>query len=398
MNASRHVRLMLLVAVVLVVLQGSSLWAIPTVAVGGCRPAFPTYPTITAAITGAPAGANVLVCPGTYTEQITINKNLAIIGVSNGNSALPAIVPPAGGLLQNATAYSVSSGFLSGAALAAQIIVSPGTTATISNVSLDATNNGIPNCGPLVVGIYFPDSAGTVNHVAFRNQTSTCYFNGFDGLMNYPQGDGVLVQSDNALPANVNVWSSSFHNSGWMAVHGDGLGATVQIKGSTAIGPGITYGNGILVEGSASASLIQGNYESNFLGNGQPTGFWGILLNGCAGGTVVNNNVVSNSANGVVVVCNGNTITGNKVFTSEGDGIQVCGSNNLVQSNVINDSGGAGVNLVQGCLATNNTVTGNSVDGACAGVLVGADAVGNTVSPNNLFNVKFLLLSGPSCS
>ena len=398
MNIRRDVQLALFLAVVLIVLQGSMLWATPTVAVGSCRPAFPSYTTITAAIAGAPAGANVAVCPGTYTEQITVTKDLNFSGVSIGNSGNPTIAPPAAGLVQNTTAYSVPSGFLSGAALAAQIIVSPGITANFTDLTIDATNNNVANCGPLIVGIYFPDSAGIVNHVAFRNQSATCFFDGFAGVMNYPQGDGVLVQSDNTVPANVHIWNSAFHNAGWMAIHADGLGATVEIKSNTAIGPGITYGNGILVEGSASASLVQSNYESNFLLNGQSTGFWGILLNGCTGGTVVNNNVVSNSSSGVVVECNGNTVTSNKIFTSSGDGIQVCGSNNLVQANLVNDSGGAGVNVVQGCLAQNNTITGNTVNGACTGLLVGTDASGNTTSPNSLFNVKSLFLSGSGCS
>ena len=397
MNIRRDVRLTLFFVVGLLVLPGSMLWATPTVAVGSCRPAFPSYPTIAAAIAGAPSGANVAVCPGIYTEQVTVTKDLSFSGVSIGNSGNPTIAPPAGGLVQNATSYSISSGFIFASPLAVQVMVNPGITANFTDLTIDATNNNVANCGPLVVGIYFPDSAGIVNHVSFRNQSSTCFFNGFAGSMNYPQGDGVLVQSDNTIPANVHIWNSSFHNGGWMAIHADGQGATVEIKSNTAIGPGITYGNGILVEGAATASLVQNNYESNFLVNGQPTTFWGILLNNCSGGTVINNNVVSNSNNGVVVYCSGNTVTSNKIFTSTGDGIQICGSNNLVQSNLINDSGGAGVNILQGCLAQNNSVVSNQVNGACTGLLIGTDASGNTTSPNSLFNVKSLLLSGSSC-
>jgi parallel beta-helix repeat protein len=396
MKAKRNLCLMSVIG--LVVLHGSILWATPTVAVGTCRPTLPQFPTITAAITGAPDGGTILVCPGTYPEQVTIYKNLTITGISSGNSGLPVIVPPAGGLVQNATSYNVSSGFLGNAALAVQIIVSPGMTANINNLSLDATNNNLPDCGPIPVGIYYADSSGTVNHVAVKNELATCTFNGFAGVMAYPWGDGVFVQSDGSQPAVVSVLASSFHNVGWMALHADNTGATVTLKNNTAVGPGITYGNGILVESGAAATAVTNNAESNALLNGQPTGFWGILLNGCAGNSIVNNNVVSNSSAGIVAYCSGNTIANNRVFDSQGDGIQVCGSGNTIQGNTINDSGEAGVNLLQGCADQNNIVSGNLVDGACTALLVGTDAVSNTTSPNSLHNTKYLLLSGSSCN
>lgn len=216
--------------------------------------------------------------------------------------------------------------------------------------------------------------------------------------MAYPWGDGVFVQSDGTLPASVTVENSSFHNVGYMGIHADGSDASVSIKSNTVEGPGITYGNGILVEGGAGAPAVTGNYESNALSNGAPTGFWGILLNSCAGGSVVTANVISNSSVGIVAECSGNTIASNKIFASSSDGIQVCGSNNKVQSNVINDSVGAGVNLVQGCLTQNNIVSANTVNGACTGVLQGTDGSGNTIGPNSLYSVKYLVLSGGSCS
>ncbi len=287
-----------------------------TIVVGSCKPTLPNYPTLTAAIAGAPDGGTIQVCPGSYTEQVVINKNLTINGISSGNSQLPTIVSPAGGLVQNATTYNVTSGFLQNAAVAAQVIVSPGMTVSFSDITLDATNNNLPNCGPVPMGIYYSDSSGTLNHVLLRNHLSTCYFTGFAGAMAYPQGDGVFVQSDGALPASVTVENSAFHNVGWMCVHADGADASVSIRNNTFEGPGITYGNGILVEFGAGSATVTGNYETNALYNGAVTGFWGILLNACAGGTVVTSNVVSNSSEGIVAECNGNTISSNRIFAS----------------------------------------------------------------------------------
>lgn len=369
-----------------------------TTAVGTCRPDLAHFDNFSDAIPGTPDGGTILVCPGTYAEQIIVNKNLTISGTQSGNTGLPVIVPPPGGLVQNTVSYNVSSGFLQNARLAAQIIVSPGMTVTIRNIALDATNNNIPNCGPVPVGIYFQASSGTVNHVAFKNQLKTCFFNGFAGLQNYPDGDGVFVQGDGVLPAVVSVLNSSFHNVGWMAVHADGPGANITLKNNTAVGPGQTYGNGILVEDGAGAAAVTNNSESNALVNGQVTGFWGILLNNCAGNSLVNSNTVSNTQIGIDATCSGNTISGNWIFNSEIDGIDICGSGNTVNGNTINDTVQAGVNLVQGCAAQNNLVYNNTVDGACTGVLAGADATSNSLGPNTLFNTKFLQLTGNSCN
>ena len=386
-----------LLCIIAVVTIGASTASADT-ALGTCRPDLPSYDNFSDAVSGTPDGNTIFVCPGTYAEQITVFKNLTISGLQSGNSGLPVIVPPAGGLAQNDVTYNVPSGFLRNASIAAQIIVNPGFTLTINNVSLDASNNKIPNCGPVPVGIYFGNSSGTVNNVAFKNQTATCFFNGLAGLQNYPQGDGVFVQSNGSLPAVVSLQSNSFHNPGWMAIHADGGGANVGVQGNTAVGPGITYGNGILVEGGATASAITNNYESNSLPNGQTTGFWGILLGSCAGNPLVDSNVLSNTQIGINVSCSTSTITNNTIFNSLQDGVDICGSGNTVQNNTINDSGVAGVYLVQGCASKNNLVNSNTIDAACVGELAGTDALNNSIGPDTLINTKYLFLNGSSCS
>ena len=44
--------------------------SLAAVTVGTCRPSENKYTTISAAITAAPAGGVINVCPGTYAEQI----------------------------------------------------------------------------------------------------------------------------------------------------------------------------------------------------------------------------------------------------------------------------------------------------------------------------------------
>jgi parallel beta-helix repeat protein len=381
--------LRLFVVAVVVVLCTISLSA--ATAVGNCRPDLPSFDTFADAIAGTPTGGTINVCPGTYAEQFTITKNLTINGIASGNGGLPVVVPPAGGLLQNIVTYNVPSGFIGNRLIAAQVIVNPGLTVNIRNISIDATNNNLPNCS-VPVGIYFADSSGTVNHVVFRNQLTLC------NAATNPQGDAVLVQSDGTLPAVVSVLNSSFHNPGWMAMHADGAGADVTLKNNTAVGPGATSGNGILVESGAGATAITNNTESNALPNNQGTGYWGILLNGCAGNSLVNTNTLSNTQVGIYVSCGTNTVSGNTVFNSQLDGIVVCGSGNTVNGNTINDSGRAGVNIAQGCADSNNLVYNNTVDGACAATLIGTDAGVNSIGPNTIFNSKYLSLAGATCN
>ena len=84
-----------------------------TVAVGNCQPHLVSYLTISAAVAAATSGTTVLVCPGTYPEQVTVTQPLTLRGLNLrilGNN--PVIAVPSGGLLVtdssgNATQLSV---------------------------------------------------------------------------------------------------------------------------------------------------------------------------------------------------------------------------------------------------------------------------------------------------
>src|ERR1039458_4660813 len=130
-----------------------------TVAVGTCTTFF-NYPTIQQAVTAVPAGGTVKVCPGTYPEQVTITKNLTLIG--NGPTASTVVVP-AGGLVTNGVTD------ITGFPTAAQIFVQNATAVTISHIAVDGANDQVFTCGIDPVGIYFQNSAGTITDNAVRN-------------------------------------------------------------------------------------------------------------------------------------------------------------------------------------------------------------------------------------
>ena len=100
---------------------------------------------------------------------------------------------------------------------------------------------------------------------------------------------------------------------------------------------------------------------------------------------VISGNTVSNSQGGIVAFSDNlygtadyNTITSNKVTTSPAagpfllDGIDLCSDNNTARSNVVFNSSGSGIHIDSQCTGAsgptgnNTTVTGNTIDEACA--------------------------------
>jgi len=105
--------------------------------VGSCTPPnapLHTYTTIQAAVTASTAGTIIEICPGNYPEQVAIGKNLTLVGVGNTSQDAAVILPPAGGMVQNATDVSNSD------PIAAQIFVQYATV-SISNLTVDGLVN-----------------------------------------------------------------------------------------------------------------------------------------------------------------------------------------------------------------------------------------------------------------
>jgi hypothetical protein len=68
-----------------------------------------------------------------------------------------------------------------------------------------------------------------------------------------------------------------------------------------------------------------------------------------------------------------------------------------VQTNTIYGSTESGVHFDDSCgSGNNNTATGNTINEACAGILLGT-GTSNTSTPNNFFDVTNTTLSGDVC-
>jgi hypothetical protein len=396
-----------------------------------CR-SLPSYPTISQAVSGVPAGSTIYICPGTYAEQVLITKNLTLTGVAanglSGSAAIgannPVIISPAGGVVKNA------SDLYDGSSIAAQIaVVSPTTTpikVTLNFLAIDGSNNLLGGCGTDLVGIYYQNANGTINQNATRFQElAPSLFGCQDGL-------AIYVQSGYASggTANVTIENNSVHDYDKNGITADGSGTVATITGNYVVGIGATpliAQNGIQVSYGAGGSVKNNTVTDDVYINPDGGPYYsatGILLydsGTLSTGLTVSGNTVSSSQGGIVTygdifgapgTGDNNIISSNKVTTSPAagpyqlDGIDLCSNHNTATSNTVYNSSGAGVHIDSQCnestgaSGNNTTVTKNTVNEACAGVLLGT-GTGNTVGGggnlNIFYNVVQTTQAGDSC-
>lgn len=393
-----------------------------------------TFNTISGAVTAVPSGSTIYICPGTYMEQVTIAKSMTLTGVSSvgtsGATALgannPVVASPANGVIVNA------SDLLDGSGIAAQIaVISPvpatPITVTLNNIAVDGTNNGISGCAPDLVGIYYQNANGTVNHVVTRFQELAA------DLFGCQVGLGIYAQSGYATSgtSTITIENNSVHDyqKNGITVDGNGMNATVTANYVVGIGATTQIAqNGIQVSDSANGKVTNNTVTDDVyvnppdcVDNGGCASATGILLYD-SGGTSgkplpVTGNTVSNAQGGVVAygqvfsafsIADYNVVTGNKITTSPAagpyqlDGIDLCSNNNTATGNTVFNSSGSGVHIDSSCVegggatGTGTTVSSNTINEACAGVLTGNNS-GNNIGTNTSYNAVQVSFSGDSC-
>lgn len=345
--------------VLVVMLAAASTLSAATYAVGTCRPQLRSFGTIASALAASPSPNVVMVCPGIYNEQLQITQPVTLQGVSNGTSTQAVIAPPASGLVANDVGYPYQ--------IAAQIWVNnvPSGTVNITNITVDASGNGVP-AGPYVVGIFYESANGTVNRVAVKNQRGNGTGVGiWEGANNQSSNvtiencsvqdydyEGILLQNSGADAWNpmVTGWikgnqvTSSYlaypHNSSGIAIGGGGNNVTVT--------------NNLLVN-SGALGIYAGMGPDVISGNTVIGGDVGISIGGydVLFGVSATANKIFGSSTGISVYSNLATVKSNTITNSTvGIDFQCTFSN--VLSNIIMESGTA-LNTVPMGLASPNT-------------------------------------------
>jgi hypothetical protein len=387
------------VLVLLASLSGYAMSA--TVQVGTCKPQLTSFSTIQSAVIASGPGTTILVCPGNYPEQVSINKALNLKGVQSGTADAAVIIAPVGGTVANTASLA------SGNPIAAQVLVMDTTGVNISNLTIDGNNNLIGGCGLNLIGIYYRNASGVVDHAAVVNQALTAALNGCQS------GLGIFAQSGSGGKSKVTISDSHVQNYQKNGITGNELGTTINILENTVVGQGSTTGaaeNSIQLGFGAKGVVISNTViddvwaPDTFADPGDAAA--GILIF-ASSGVIVAGNTVGNTQFGIAFVsdstfgsADNGTITWNKVSATHiFDGIDLCSNSNTVRNNLITGSDESAIHVDSSCGAVkNNHVSDNTINKSCAGILVGTAAGPNSIGGNTFFNVGNTVMQADQCT
>jgi len=351
-----RIAMMLFVLAVTVGSWGQSPITATTYAVGTCKPSLPSYSTISGALAATPAPNTVLVCPGTYVEQILITQPVTLQGVTSAGSGQVIVQLPGGYVLQEPN----SAGDPVGAQL---FVIGSSGSVTISDMTFDASQGG--EYFGLAGGIFFQNSSGTINRVSVMHDNTTFAYN-----------YGVYLEGGASSPS-VTVQNSSIHDVGTTGV----LVLTPDAPINATIKSNYASANAVAVfldlgsSATVTSNVIQGGAE-------------GVSADPTASGSISGNTIVGSNV-GIDLESDSVSVTNNKIYNSGVTGIQAFTTIGTVQGNTINE-GPTGIDF--GCSADPNVKSNNISE-----VTVGLNNVASGASPaNSYFNVGTIRSQG-SC-
>ena len=285
---------------------GSTKWVGTAPAVpGGTSCGAPAYNSVQAAINAATSGSTIHICPGTYTEQVQISKNLTITGQNTPTLKLPAV--PA-----NSTTPCDTQIPASFQPNQDEVSICGAFKVTMTGITVDASWPA-GTCYDSMYGIFVGGGAtltmGTASVVAAGAQP----INGCQG------GVAIQVGTTRTSPAEVGHLSASkISVSGYQKNGIDivGAGSTGAISNSFVSGAGPTTAiaqNGIEIADGAAGTLrintITG-HECNVAVCGPnsltDTQSAGILLLGAKAGTLVSQQTLTNNDIGIYFLADTN--------------------------------------------------------------------------------------------
>jgi len=286
-------------------------------------------------VNAAPAWSTVLVCPGSYPEQVVISQPLILRGVLNGTAGAAIITVPAGGLSLNAPSLAF------GGMVAAQLLVQNTAGVRVDHLIVDGSGSTCPAGANRTIGIEFynvgdaswVNAAGFIANDVVRNEVDGC-------------GLGAAIDSENSFITISNNEVHDFDREGIIQSGGSDLiaGNTIQGGGQYAIAllgghnsrvddNKMFSQNGILLDGGTSAVTVNANIMGPFLGTG-------ILLNQVSTITITNNEIDTSYLGIVLNGSSGNTVQYNTLVHTAQFGIvdQHSGGGSLINYNTVNEA------------------------------------------------------------
>ena len=279
------------------------LYVSPTGSSGGADTSCATaaYSTIQSAVTAAPVAGTVIVCHGTYTEDVLVSKALALRGLHasiNASGLTNGIVVVASGV--TVKGFSITGALGEGIAVfpAGVLGGGPPPFAPVSNVQLlnNVVNHNdtgyVPPVGCTAPNLYPGDCGGGILLDAVANSV-------ISGNTVEHNVDGILVVDDfgpthdnlitgNTVSFNVNECGITLPS------HNSGAATAVQNPDGSFTVTGLNPTVGGVFRNTVSNNLADfngtGGYKVNAAGSGA-----GVLLAGAGTGTAVYNNVIQNN-------------------------------------------------------------------------------------------------------
>lgn len=232
-----------------------------------CNASTPAFSTIQAAVDAATAGDRIVVCPGTYAEQLVIAKNnLTLSDAGQGVATLrPTTLPTT---INNA---------ITGALVSPIVLVNGATGVTIARLTIDGSGADggarILTCrdAGFYVGLYYRNGSGSIDtvHVTKVMSATRC-------------GNAIRSESGVGGVSNLLVNNTTLDN------YGDGVVCVGQTTSCTVTGntfkgrgPVNDYSQGGILVFAGAAAAITGNLIADHfytLAKGLPEKAVGILL------------------------------------------------------------------------------------------------------------------------
>jgi hypothetical protein len=358
-----------------------------------CKPnigAANTFTTIKAAMNALPLAAftaenTIFICPGTYPEQIVIDRNVAIVGVVDGvggsNSSEIRIVPP--------TVPFVNVTFPRSGVVQAQVVAVGLADVSITNLTLDGNNQcpaGVDRTAGVAflnVGVKGTNMRGLVSKSSVKNHIATT--DGFTHCGSY-LGEGILLEN-----SIVTLDSNVIRGVDWGAIHQFG-GISKINKNNVGQGYIGIWLQDVSDTDTTIGSSVTANNVSNFAS--------GIYLDGSSN-VGASNNIIGTWTGDAFAITRGaadNQITGNNIFDAN-HGVYLNGggafgpppTRNAFKNNTILRSVYQAIAIAYS--EGGNTFTGNTINDAPFGVFIAyVDPVppNDVVAPNTLNNVRNL--------
>jgi hypothetical protein len=316
-------------------------------AVGACKPKLKSFTTIQTAVSGVPPGSTVLVCPGTYFEQVTISQSLTLQGIADSNSDEVIIAIPSGGPRANVTSIFNES-------VSAQVLVQTTGEVDISNITTDGTG-GDSACVNWLVGIFYSSgSSGSVSRVRTRNQ--------IDGGC----GVGIWAENGSTSRDHVSVQGSSVHDA-------DIGGIFLGTQGTSVLNVDIRD-NFVSPNSLSAIDIVAEGVTGEVSDNDLSAALGGIFE--LAPGLDISANGIIAADNGLVLLAPV-TVRSNDIMNS-GVGVAIAAPGSTLQSNRITQSSTA---IEFSCLATNGDH--NTINDAGVGL---SDVPASFSGTNNIAN------------